>query len=84
MVAVRLNHVPYKGNAPGTLSVMQGETDLMFSNLVVALPHVASRRFKSLGVSTLQRSVLVPHIPTIAESGLPGFEVLQFYSLERP
>ena len=71
-------------NAPGTLSVMQGETDLMFSNLVVALPHVASRRFRTLGVSTLQRSELVPQIPTIAESGLPGFEVLQFYSLVAP
>jgi tripartite-type tricarboxylate transporter receptor subunit TctC len=84
MAAVPLNHVPYKGSAPGTLSVMQGETDLMFSNLVVALPLVATQRVKTVGVSTLQRSALVPQLPTIAESGLPGFEVIQFYSLATP
>jgi tripartite-type tricarboxylate transporter receptor subunit TctC len=84
MAAVQLNHVPYKGSAPGTLSVMQGETDLMFSNYVTALPHVNMHRFRALGVSTLQRSALAPQTPTIAESGLPGFEVLQFYSVAAP
>ncbi len=84
MAAIRLNHVPYKGSSPGALSVMQGETDLMFSNLLVSLPHVKSHRFRALGGSMLRRSALAPQTPTIDESGLPGFELLQFYSLVAP
>ena len=81
---IHITHVPYKGSAPGTLSVMQGETSLMFSNLIAALPFINTGRFRALGVTTLQRTALAPEIPTIAESGLPGYEVLQFYSLVTP
>jgi tripartite-type tricarboxylate transporter receptor subunit TctC len=63
---------------------MQGETSMMFSNLVAALPHLSSGRFRALGVSSLKRSTLAPQIPTVAESGLPGYEVLQYYSLVAP
>ena len=81
---IQLMHVPYKGSAPGTLSVMQGETSMMFSNLIAALPFISTGRFRALGVTALQRTALAPEIPTIAESGLPGYEVLQFYSLVTP
>ena len=81
---ISLTHVPYKGSAPGTLSVMQGETSLTFSNLMVALPFIASGRFRALGVTALQRSALAPELPTLAEAGLNGYEVLQFYSLVAP
>ena len=84
LAGVKLTHVPYKGSAPGTLSVIQGETDLMFANLVAALPHLASRRLKILGVSSAKRSVIVPEVPTIAEAGVPGFVVEQFYGLVAP
>jgi len=84
LAGITLVHVPYKGSAPGTLSVMQGETDMMFSNLVAALPHIGSGRLRSLGVTSARRSVMVPNIPTIAESGLPGFEVVQYYSVVAP
>jgi tripartite-type tricarboxylate transporter receptor subunit TctC len=84
MAGTRLTHIPYKGSAPGTLAVMQGESALMFSNFIAALPHVKSNRVRSLGISTARRSVLAPEMPTIQESGLPGYEVLQYYSVVAP
>ena len=84
MAGTRLTHIPYKGSAPGTLAVMQGECDLMFSNFVTVLPHVTLKRVRSLGVSTARRTVLAPEMPTIAESGLPGYEVLQYYAIVAP
>src|SRR5204863_4126838 len=69
LAGVKLTHMPYKGSAPGTLSVIQSETDLMFANLVAALPHLGSRRLTILGVSSAKRSVIVPEVPTIAEAG---------------
>ena len=84
MGKVKMTHVPYKGSAPGTLSVMQGETDLMFSNLVAALPHVASGRARAIGISSAKRSSLAPNVPSLDESGLPGFDVTQIYCIAAP
>ena len=84
MAGVRLTHIPYKGSAPGTLAVMQGECDLMFSNFVTVQPHVKLNRVKALGVTTARRTALAPEIPAIAESGLPGYEVLQYYAVVAP
>lgn len=81
---VRFVHIPYKGAAPGTLSVIGGETDLMFSNIVPALPHAKSGRLRPLGITTLERSPLLPHVPTIAESALLKFEVQTLYALLAP
>ena len=81
---VKLTHVPYKGAAPGTLSVIMGETQLMFSNIVPAIPPVQAGRLRPLGVTTLQRSPLLPDVPTIAESGLHGFEVQTLYAVLAP
>lgn len=84
MAGVKMIHVPYKGSSPGTLSVIAGETDLMFSNTVAALPSVKSGRLRPLGVTGLRRSTIMPDVPTVAESGLPGFEVQQNYGLLAP
>jgi len=84
MAGLKMVHVPYKGSAPGTLSIIQGETDLMFGNLVAALPHVTSGRLKTLGISSAKRSAIVPDVPTVAESALPGFVVEQFYAVVAP
>ena len=84
MAAVKMIHVPYKGSSPGTLSVIAGETDLMFSNIVAALPSVKSRRLRPLGVTSLLRSTMMPDVPPVAESGLPGFDVRQIYGLLAP
>lgn len=81
---VKLTHVPYKGAAPGTLSVLMGETDLMFSNIVPAIPPVKSGKVRPLAVTTLKRSPLLPEVPTVAESALPRFEVQTLYAILAP
>jgi tripartite-type tricarboxylate transporter receptor subunit TctC len=84
MAHVKMIHVPFKGGAPAMLSLLQGETYVMISNLLTALPPVRSNRVRALGVTSPQRSSFAPDIPTIAESGLPGFELQQFYSIMAP
>ena len=84
MAGVKMIHVPFKGSSPGTLSVMAGETDLMFSNTLPALPSVKSGRLRALGITALRRSAIMPDVPTVAESGLPGFDVQQVYGLLAP
>ncbi len=81
---IKMTHVPYKGAAPGTISVVMGETDLMFSNIVPAIPPVKSGQLRALGITSLKRSPMLPEVPTIAESGLPGFEVQTLYAILAP
>jgi tripartite-type tricarboxylate transporter receptor subunit TctC len=81
---VPLVHVPYKGSGPGTLAVMGGETDFMFGNILPALPAVKSGRLRVLGVTSKARSGILPQAPTLAESGVPDFEVEQLYALLAP
>jgi len=84
MAHVKMIHVPFKGGAPAMLSLLQGETYVMISNLLTALPPVRSNRVRALGVTSPKRSSFAPDIPTIDESGLPGFELQQFYSIMAP
>jgi tripartite-type tricarboxylate transporter receptor subunit TctC len=80
---VDMVHVPYKGSSPGTTSVIAGETDAMFSNLLPALPAVKSGRLRALGVTSAHRSSIVPDVPTLAAT-LPGFDVEQLYGVLAP
>lgn len=84
MAGVKMIHVAYKGSSPGMFSVVSGETDLMFNNALPALPQVKNGRLRALGVTTPQRSAVLPDVPTIAESGLKGFEVQQNYGVLAP
>jgi tripartite-type tricarboxylate transporter receptor subunit TctC len=81
---VRMTHVPYKGAAPATLSVVTGETGLMFSNIVPAMAALKSRRVVPLGITSLDRSPLLPDVAPIAQQGLHGFEVENLYFLLAP
>ena len=70
---VQLRQVPYKGSAPAMADLLGGHVDLMFSDAPTALPYVQSGRLRALGISTPQRSELLPDLPTIAEAGVPGY-----------
>jgi tripartite-type tricarboxylate transporter receptor subunit TctC len=79
MAGVDLVHVPYKGSAPATVAVIAGEVAFIFSTMPAALPHVKSGKLRALAVTTPARVGAVQDIPTVAESGLPAFD-LTLYS----
>ena len=84
LAGVDILHIPYKGSPPAMTALLSGETTMMFSPIPVALPHVKTGKLKVLGVTTAKRSKLVPELPTIAETGLAGYEVTQWYALQAP
>ena len=85
MTGVQLNHVPYKGDAPGTADVVAGQVPMIFPTLPVALPFIKSGKLRPIAVSSAARSSLLPDIPTVAESGgLPEFEVSVWVGIFAP
>jgi len=76
LAGVKLLHVPYKGSAMATISVLSGETSVAFNNPTSSLPHIKAGRLRLVAVTTAKRWPLLPEIPTIAESGVPGYEHL--------
>jgi tripartite-type tricarboxylate transporter receptor subunit TctC len=77
-------HVPYKGSAPALTDLMGGSVTMMFDTIPSAVSHVKGGKLRALGVTGAQRSPLFPDVPTIAESGLPGYEVVSWYGLIGP
>lgn len=84
MAGVDILHVPYKGSAPAVTDLMGGQVDIMFDSLSSAKPYVESGRLKALAVTTAKRSSVFPNVPTIAESGLPGYELSGWYAVFVP
>ncbi len=84
MAGVKMTHVPYKGTGPALTDHIAGQTDLYFSSTAAALPHVRSGRLRALAVTTTKRLPAEPDIPTIAESGVPGYEVVLWLGLIGP
>ncbi len=81
---VEMTHVPYKGGGPAMIGVMAGEASVMFPTMQSALPHVKSGRLRALAISTATRSPAVPDIPTVAESGVPGYDATGWYGMLTP
>jgi tripartite-type tricarboxylate transporter receptor subunit TctC len=79
-----ITHVPYKGGGPALTAVLGGEVDLSFISLVAVLPHVESKRLRPIAVTSAKRVLLAPDVPTMAESGLPGFEFSAWFVLMAP
>ena len=84
MADIKLSHVPYKGSAPALTDVVAGQVPLMFDTMLSALPFVKSGKLKALAVTSPLRSPAAPEVPTIAESGLPGYEVFAWNGLLAP
>ena len=84
MAGVDMVHVPYKGSAPALTDLMGGSVALMFDTIPSAVSHVKSGKLRALGVTGAKRSPVMPEVPTIAESGLPGYEVTSWYGLIGP
>lgn len=81
MAKVDMVHVPYKGGAPAMVDLIAGQTQLIFSSPPTAVPQVKAGRIRALAVTTARRSAVLPELPTIAESGLPGFEADNWYGI---
>ncbi len=81
---VDMVHIPYKGGAPAMQDLLAGQTQLMFDNLANALPQVKAGKLRALAVTTAQRAPAVPELPTIAESGLPGFDLTTWFGVFVP
>jgi tripartite-type tricarboxylate transporter receptor subunit TctC len=78
---VDLVHVPYKGGGPAAAAVLAGESQVIFGSVAASMPHVRTGRLKALATTGIRRSKVAPELPTIAESGYPGFDVRSWYSL---
>jgi tripartite-type tricarboxylate transporter receptor subunit TctC len=77
-------HVPYKGSAPAVTDLLGGQINIMFDNTPNVLPHIRAGKMRALGVTTLNRSSFTPELPTVAESGVPGYEVTAWFGMVAP
>ncbi len=84
MAGIEMVHIPYKGEANAISDLLGNQVPLMFSNLPTLLPHIQSGKLRAIAVSSLERAPSAPEIPTVAESGLPGFEALTWFGLYAP
>jgi tripartite-type tricarboxylate transporter receptor subunit TctC len=84
LAKVDMVHVPYKGAAPAVADLLGGQIHLMFDNLASALPHVKAGRLRAVAVTTQARSPYAPELPTIAASGLAGFDVSTWFGIFAP
>jgi tripartite-type tricarboxylate transporter receptor subunit TctC len=81
MSGVKLTHIPYKGSMPAVQDVMGGQTQAMFEQLPTILPQITSGRLRPLGVTSKARAPALPNVPTIAESGVPGYESTAWFTI---
>ena len=84
MSRIDIVHVPYKGTGPAMIDLIGGHLPMMFDVVLTTLPHMKAGKLRVLGVSSLERAEVAPEIPTIAETGLPGFEALVWFGLVVP
>ena len=84
MTGIDMLHVPYKGTAPAVTDILAGHVSLMFNSMPSVLPQARSGKLRGIAVGSSRRSPAAPDIPTVAESGVPGFEYVTWYGLYVP
>ena len=84
MAGVDMTHVPYKGSAPAVTDLVAGQVQVMFDNLPSALPQIKAGKLRAVAVTSPKRAPALPDVPTIAESGLPGFEAISWFGVVAP
>src|SRR3954467_6084340 len=81
---IEMTHIVYRGAGPALADVLAGQVDMMFASIVSSLHHAKSGKIKALAVTSAKRSRMVPEFPTVAEAGVPGFEVVGYFGLLAP
>jgi tripartite-type tricarboxylate transporter receptor subunit TctC len=84
MAGISMTHVPYKGNAPAVIDLLGAHVDMLFDGMTSSLPYVRAGKLRAIAVSTLNRAQAMPDLPTVAESGLPGFDVGSWFGILAP
>jgi len=84
MAKVKMNHIPYKGTGPALTDTLAGQTNVFFSSTANAMPHVKAGKLRAVAVTTAKRIPALPEVPTIAESGVPGYDVVLWHGLIGP
>jgi len=84
MTGIDIVHIPYKGTAPAMTDVLAGHVSMLFNSMPTVIPHVKTGRLKGLAVGSAKRSAAMPDIPTVAESGVPGFDYVTWYAMYAP
>ncbi|MGK6309815.1 Bug family tripartite tricarboxylate transporter substrate binding protein [Variovorax sp. DT-64] len=81
---VDLQHIPYKGTGPALNDLLGGQVSMSFTDVLTALPYVKAGKLRALGVTTTERSQALPDVPTVAEQGVPGYDVSVFFGIVAP
>jgi tripartite-type tricarboxylate transporter receptor subunit TctC len=84
MAGTQMTHVPYKSSGPALTDMLGGQIQMIYGSSPLVTPHANSGRLRMISITTLKRSRALPNIPTVAESGLPGFETITWYALCGP
>jgi tripartite-type tricarboxylate transporter receptor subunit TctC len=84
MAGIDVVHIPYNGSPPAMLAVLNGDASYMFQILPTALTYIKSGKIRALAITSPKRSILLPDVPTVAESGLPKFEWLAWFGISVP
>lgn len=84
LAKIDMQHIPYKGSGPAVTDLLGGQVNYMFDSITSAKPHILSGKLRPIGLTTIKRSKALPGIPTIAESGLPGYDVTPWFAVFVP